>query len=461
MAITKLMHIKERKIGDPAQGLMNCINYILNPKKTENGLLVVSNSGLTADEIFKNFIKTKSYYNKRFGRQGYHFIVSYPSGEKIKDSIMLNVMDDITSELLKDEYDYVAAVHNDTDHPHGHIVFNSVNSVNGKKYRYNNGDWARIIQPVVNKVSEKYNLPLINIMMLDNEIERGTLSKHKLLKHNIDQAVEQANNYEELLDILEKNFDIEVKEAYSKKYGIILKYKPMGETKYIRANSLGFGYFPDDLKRRLNMNSLVIKEVELAVNRNVNKMHVYKSFVSWDNMSVYQKEIAKKVYYADHILKRGKHLSNWEVNRTVSKINTLVKSFMTIQKNQVNSYNDLIEKIDIKDNQIAKIQKSIKSLNNEYKDYLKHSKYIPSLFELLKTYKVLSEDETIDKDRIKKIEKFMDVKKTEQAYNSYIHKKNEFMKIKNELQTEKKYMNKIKKELETNLKERKIRKKGL
>lgn len=456
MAITKLMHIKERNTGDPSTGLRNCINYILNPEKTDNMKLVVSNSGLTPDEILKSFIKTKDYYNKRFGRQGYHFIVSYPAGEKIKDSIMLNVMDDITQELLNDEYDYVAAVHNDTDHPHGHIVFNSVNRINGKKYRYNNGDWAKIIQPIVNRVSEKYNLPLINIMVMDEKTEQGTLNKRKLLKHDIDEAIKKANDYEALLEILEKDYDIEVKESYSKRYGTILKYKPLGESKYIRANSLGCGYYPEDLKRRLNLDRLEIKDVELAVNENINKMHIYKGFISWDNMSVYQKEIAKKIYYADHVLKNGKHLSNWEVNRTISKINTLTNSIMTIQKNQVDSFSDLINKIEKKENQIIKIQKYMKMLNQEYRDYLKYSKDVPSLFDLLKSYKVFAEEQDINIDKLKKIEKYMDVKKVEQAYNTYIKKMDELRKVKKELQNDRKYLKKIKKELVNNLEERKL-----
>lgn len=461
MAITKLMHIKERKTGEPSTGLRNCINYILNPVKTDNMELVVSNSGLTPDEILKSFIKTKDYYNKRFGRQGYHFIVSYPAGEQIKDSIMLNVMDDITQELLNDEFDYVAAVHNDTDHPHGHIVFNSVNRVTGKKYRYNNGDWAKIIQPIVNRVSEKYNLPLINIMVMDEKTEQGTLNKRKLLKHDIDEAVKSANDYDELLEILEKDYDIEVKEAYSKKYGTILKFKPLGETKYIRANSLGFGYYPEDLKRRLNMNPVDIKAVELAVNENINKMHIYKGFVSWKNMSAYQKEIAKKIYYADNILKKGKHLSNWEVNRTISKINILTNSILAIQKNQVDSFDDLVSQIEKKDNQILKIQGYMKKLNQQYKDYLKHSKGIPSLFDLLKSYKALSEEQDVNIDKLKKIEKYMDVKKVEQAYTTYIQKQDELRKVKKELQNDKKYLKKIKRELEDNLEERKLDKSRL
>ena len=44
----------------------------------------------------------------------------------------------------------------DTDHIHGHIVFNSVRCVEqGLKYDYRNGDWDNIIQPLVNKKSVK------------------------------------------------------------------------------------------------------------------------------------------------------------------------------------------------------------------------------------------------------------------------------------------------------------------
>lgn len=53
---------------------------------------------------------------------------------------------------------------------HGHIVFNSVNRMSGYKYRYENGDWEKYIQPITNKICEKYGLPPLEF---DAETRKG------------------------------------------------------------------------------------------------------------------------------------------------------------------------------------------------------------------------------------------------------------------------------------------------
>lgn len=50
-------------------------------------------------------------------------------------------------EYLDKSYEAVFVVHDNTAHVHSHIVFNSVSFVDGKKYRYEKGDWAKYIQP--------------------------------------------------------------------------------------------------------------------------------------------------------------------------------------------------------------------------------------------------------------------------------------------------------------------------
>ena len=45
-------------------------------------------------------------------------------------------------------------LHDNTAHVHSHIVFNSVSFVDGKKYRYEKGDWAKYIQPITNKLCQ-------------------------------------------------------------------------------------------------------------------------------------------------------------------------------------------------------------------------------------------------------------------------------------------------------------------
>ena len=46
---------------------------------------------------------------------------------------------------------------------HSHIVFNSVSFVDGKKYRYEKGDWAKYIQPITNKLCQEYGLSIIDV----------------------------------------------------------------------------------------------------------------------------------------------------------------------------------------------------------------------------------------------------------------------------------------------------------
>lgn len=67
------------------------------------------------------------------------------------------------AEYLGDAYEAVFVVHDNTDHVHSHIVFNSVSFVDGKKYRYEKGDWAKYIQPITNKLCQEYGLSIIDV----------------------------------------------------------------------------------------------------------------------------------------------------------------------------------------------------------------------------------------------------------------------------------------------------------
>ena len=58
-------------------------------------------------------------------------------------------------EYLGKSYEAVYVVHDNTAHVHSHIVFNSVSFVDGKKYRYEKGDWAKYIQPITNNLCQE------------------------------------------------------------------------------------------------------------------------------------------------------------------------------------------------------------------------------------------------------------------------------------------------------------------
>ena len=62
MATTILKNLKEAKKGNPAAHLRNAITYIMNPEKTENGLWVTGNCGITSDEIYHTMMETKNVF---------------------------------------------------------------------------------------------------------------------------------------------------------------------------------------------------------------------------------------------------------------------------------------------------------------------------------------------------------------------------------------------------------------
>ena len=82
MAITKLSNIGTPQGGGAAH-LKNCISYILNSDKTEG--LVGGNAGTTPQEVYQVMMDTKQEWEKENGRQGYHFVISFPPGEATKE----------------------------------------------------------------------------------------------------------------------------------------------------------------------------------------------------------------------------------------------------------------------------------------------------------------------------------------------------------------------------------------
>lgn len=164
MAITKIIGaIHPPSKGNMYKVLKNTIDYILNPKKTESGRLVGS-IGCFTDSALQEMIKTQRQYGadrNSFGlheRLGYHFTVSFSPEDEVSPELALKIMQEFSESLLNNQHEAVYGVHTDKEHLHGHLCFNSVNMITGRKYRYNDGDWAKKIQPLTDKICQKYGL---------------------------------------------------------------------------------------------------------------------------------------------------------------------------------------------------------------------------------------------------------------------------------------------------------------
>lgn len=128
MAVLKVLHMKEAKTGHPSRHLKNGIQYILNPEKTED---YVEGVHCLPSRAYETMLETKEMVGKLTGRQGYHLIISFDEDTKDKDKCFA-VIKAFVSRYLKQNYEAVYCLHTNTNHFHGHIIFNSV-SVDGWK----------------------------------------------------------------------------------------------------------------------------------------------------------------------------------------------------------------------------------------------------------------------------------------------------------------------------------------
>ena len=160
MAITKILNIKESEGRNPASHLKNALEYIQNPNKTEECVLVGGINCLP-DTAFEQMEETKNIFHKTGKRQGYHVIISFSPEEKVTAEQAMYVLEHFAKDVLGNDYEAVYAVHTDREHMHGHLIWNSVSMTIGKKYNSPKGNWRNHLQPITNKYCDELGLPIM------------------------------------------------------------------------------------------------------------------------------------------------------------------------------------------------------------------------------------------------------------------------------------------------------------
>ena len=160
MAITKILNIMESEGRNPASHLKNALEYIQNPDKTEECVLVGGINCLP-DTAFEQMEETKNIFHKTGKRQGYHVIISFSPEEKVTAEQAMYVLEHFAKDVLGDDYEVVYAVHTDREHMHGHLIWNSVSMTTGKKYNSPKSSWKNHLQPITNKYCDELGLSIM------------------------------------------------------------------------------------------------------------------------------------------------------------------------------------------------------------------------------------------------------------------------------------------------------------
>lgn len=263
MAYDKIIPIKGR--------LDHCVNYVLNPEKTDLSLaleyienpektfytkeqrLLESAINCQLETAFREMQVTKRRWNKPGGVQGYHLIHAYAPGEVTPEQAHALGLE-FAHQLLEDRFEAIVSTHLDHDHIHNHILFNSVSCVDGRKYRDNFKAYYGDIRGLSNAVSRSHDLSVIepngsgkHYAEWDAQ-RRGKQTVRGLIRQDMDAVLEQAFTYASFLSGLRK-LGYEIKSGSNRKYTAI---RPPGSTRFIRLDSLGEGYTEDSIKTRLS-----------------------------------------------------------------------------------------------------------------------------------------------------------------------------------------------------------------
>lgn len=331
MAITKILNIKESKGRNPASHLENALQYIQNPDKTEECVLVGSINCLP-DTAFEQMVETKNIFHKTGNRQGYHIILSFSPEEKVTAEQAMYVLEHFAKDVLGDDYEAVFAVHTDREHMHGHLVWNSVSVTTGKKYNSPKGNWKNHLQPVTNKYCEMLGLEIMPAEYAKNPVN---MSKEKW-------------EYEQSFkDYILNDAKLCLSYAGSLEHFIFLMKRMGYEFKgkdYLNVKIPGM-----KLYHQLDKMDDIFSKEEMSVILKYGYGHYYRRYqtksvlyVKRANLTPMQKKYYAKMYRLGLIEKKCYQCHSAEMAKEIKRMQFLQEQYLFICKNEVSSIADLI-----------------------------------------------------------------------------------------------------------------------
>ena len=346
MAISKILHMKDSGNSFHARHLKRALDYVMNPEKTQRGRLVGA-VNCQADMAFEQMMDTKKQFGKTDKRQGYHIILSFKEDE-VEPDRAFKITQKFVAEYLGDAYEAVFVVHDNTDHVHSHIVFNSVSFVDGKKYRYEKGDWAKYIQPITNKLCQEYGLSIIDVedgskeKQHENykdwsEYREGSFVWADMIKRDLDACILQANDFSGFLELLSEK-------GYEVKQGKYLAVRPQGMTRFRRCKTLGENYSQEAIVERIAKEDLSFyqsqnEEKQAAI------VKCYVKRYRRAKMSGLQKRYYAKLYRIGK-LKKKPYSQVWKYRDDIRKMHKLQEQYLFLVRHKIESAEELVSALD-------------------------------------------------------------------------------------------------------------------
>ena len=373
---------------------LGCLIYITNPNKTDGGLLVSGiNCSPDANLAHNEMLMMNRLYNNKGRRTGYHIYQSFNYTDKLSYEEAHEIGIE-TVKRLYPNFQAVVATHIDKAHIHNHIVLNSVNIKTGKKLTDSlwHEEGISNLRKVSDEISKEYGLTVLNDAPPINKYSNKNFlynfankSWRVQIKEDIERLIENAEDFEELLELLEN-------EGYLINRGKYISVKTFGMKRFVRLKTIDDGkYSEKNLRQRiksiryktyqdqlLESKHILYKNIpeEQKTNKiNRNKLSGYMSLQQY-KMKIF---INKQDTLANNLT--DENSSEYYKRRylIVKEINQINKVFEIMNSEKINSYNDV-------DQRILQYEDDYSFLKRNYDNLKIHNRQLQKLMPIAKIY---------------------------------------------------------------------------
>lgn len=344
MAITKILNIQESDGRNPASHLKNALEYIQNPDKTEECVLVGSINCLP-DTAFEQMEETKNIFHKTGKRQGYHVIISFSPEEKVTAEQAMYVLEHFAKDVLGDDYEAVYAVHTDREHMHGHLIWNSVSMTTGKKYNSPKGNWKNHLQPITNKYCDELGLAIMpaeysrNPKNISRDKWEREMSMKEIILRDAKMCAYAAGNVEHFKYLMKRLGYVFKKDAW-------MEVQAPGFRYYHKLAKLDEMFSEDMLRHHVDMPWMV-------------KPYFYSSDIRGlhrAKLSSFQKKFYAKLYRLRIVEQKRFAVGGAKYTEDLKRFHQLQDEYLLIVNNDIKSVVDLVDFINEQEEKIQQIE---------------------------------------------------------------------------------------------------------
>ena len=344
MAITKILNIQESEGRNPASHLKNALEYIQNPDKTEECILVGGINCLP-DTAFEQMEETKNIFHKTGKRQGYHVIISFSPEEKVTAEQAMYVLEHFAKDVLGNDYEAVYAVHTDREHMHGHLIWNSVSMTTGKKYNSPKGNWKNHLQPITNKYCDELGLSIMpaeysrNAKNISRDKWEKEMSMKDIILRDAKMCAYAAGNVEHFKYLMKRLGYVFKKDAW-------MEVQAPGFRYYHKLAKLDEMFSEDMLRHYVDMPWM-------------SKPYFYSSDIRGlhrAKLSPYQKRFYSKLYRLRIVEQKRFIVGGAKYTEDLKRFHRLQDEYLLLVNNDIKSVVDLVDFISEQEEKIQQIE---------------------------------------------------------------------------------------------------------